>query len=54
MHELTTGVLCTGLDRQPSPNCKSKLWSGLDKQLLTLVLKFQQYISINSGWGRTE
>ena len=34
------GFMQVGLDVVTSANCKSKLWFGLDKQLSTLVLKF--------------
>jgi hypothetical protein len=41
-----------GHDQQTSANCKSKLWFGQDKQLSTLVLKFNFIFSISSGSGR--
>jgi hypothetical protein len=43
-----------GLDQQTSADCKSKLWFGLDKQLSTLVLKFNFIFSISSGYRQTE
>jgi hypothetical protein len=36
-----------GLDFVTSANCKSRLWFGLDKQLSTLVLKFNFIFSIS-------
>jgi hypothetical protein len=43
-----------GLVIVTSANCKTKLWFGLDKQLSTLVLKFNFIFSISSGCGQKE
>ena len=48
------GFMQVGRDQQTSANCKSRLWFGQDKQLLTLVLKFNLIFSISSGCGQTE
>jgi hypothetical protein len=50
----TLGFMQVGLDQQTSTNCKSKLWFGLDKQVSTLVLKFNILFSISSGYRQTE
>jgi hypothetical protein len=44
---LTLGFMQVGLDIITSTNCESKLWSGLDKQHSTLVLKFNFIIPIS-------
>jgi hypothetical protein len=43
-----------GHDQQTSTDCKARLWFGLDKQLSTLVLKFNFMFSIGSGYRQTE
>ncbi len=43
-----------GHDQQTSAKYKSKLWLELDKQLSTLVLKFNYIFSISSGYGQME
>lgn len=48
---VTLGFMQVGLDQQTSTKYKSKLWFGLDKQLSTLVLKFNFIFSISSGCG---
>ena len=53
MH-ITLGFVQVWLDKLTSTNCKSKLWFGLDKQLSTLVLKFNFIFSISSGYRQTE
>ena len=52
--QVTLGFMQVGHDQQTSTNCKSKLWFGLDKQISTLVLKFNFIFSISSGYGLTE
>ncbi len=54
MRRTTLGFMQVGHDQQTLANCKSKLRFGLDKQLSTLVLKFNFIFSISSGYRRTE
>ena len=49
----TLGFMQVGLDLITSANCKPMLWFGLNKQLSTLVLKFNFIFSISSGCQRT-
>jgi len=50
----TLGFMQVGLDFVTSAICKSQLQFGQDKQLSTLVLKFNFIFSSSSGCGRTE
>jgi hypothetical protein len=50
----TLGFMQVGHDQQTSANCKTQLWLGLNKQLSTLVPKFNFIFSISSGYGQTE
>ena len=52
--DMGTTALQVGHDKQPSANCKSKLWFGLDELLSTLVLKFIFILSIRSGYPQTD